>query len=468
MAAASVNVAVGHFGDPWHMPGLAHFHEHMLFLGTKDFPEEGHYERYLAESGGGSNAWTGTEDTNYYFHASEASFPGALEMFSAFFRSPLLSEDATEREMKAVDSEHKNNLPADQWRGFQLLKSLADPSHELAKFGTGHYETLTSRAAGEEPGPDVEARLDPRVVDACFPKQGRDAVAELKAFNARHYHAKNLKLAVVSRRPLKEMKGLVEQHFSAVPAEPPAELKATNAAANGFFPFAERLARRVDVVPVREMRRVEILYPAPPVPGWRESHVYRLFSHVLGHEGSHSLHAALRRKGWARSFSAGYALSIQDCIAFKVSAELTKEGEAHLDEVIDLMFRWVARARELDVATLGRIYEEEQTLNQMSFDWTERSAPEDVASGVANNLEYYPPDLVLLRPRVAAFFDEAGAKKIQAGLAPEHAVLVVTRKPSGAGAEDASAAAAEEEEKRRVFPLEIPLKQVISMLATVL
>jgi len=35
-AAASVCIHTGHFSDPPTMPGLAHFHEHMLFLGCLD------------------------------------------------------------------------------------------------------------------------------------------------------------------------------------------------------------------------------------------------------------------------------------------------------------------------------------------------------------------------------------------------------------------------------------------------
>jgi len=52
---------------------------------------------------------------------------------SAFFKTPLLSVDAVERKMRAVDSEHKNNLPAENWRTFQLLKSLADKKHTFSK-----------------------------------------------------------------------------------------------------------------------------------------------------------------------------------------------------------------------------------------------------------------------------------------------------------------------------------------------
>ena len=33
-AACSVEIGVGHFSDPAELPGLAHFLEHMLFMGT--------------------------------------------------------------------------------------------------------------------------------------------------------------------------------------------------------------------------------------------------------------------------------------------------------------------------------------------------------------------------------------------------------------------------------------------------
>lgn len=38
--AGSIHINSGHFQDPAHRPGLAHFHEHMLFLGTEKYPNE--------------------------------------------------------------------------------------------------------------------------------------------------------------------------------------------------------------------------------------------------------------------------------------------------------------------------------------------------------------------------------------------------------------------------------------------
>ena len=51
-------------------------------------------------------------------------------------------QEATEREMKAVDSENSKNLQNDMWRKLQLLKSFAHENNPWRKFGTGNLETL--------------------------------------------------------------------------------------------------------------------------------------------------------------------------------------------------------------------------------------------------------------------------------------------------------------------------------------
>ena len=48
-SGVAVNVGVGSFSDPDEFPGLAHFLEHMLFMGTKKFPDENYFEVKLNE-----------------------------------------------------------------------------------------------------------------------------------------------------------------------------------------------------------------------------------------------------------------------------------------------------------------------------------------------------------------------------------------------------------------------------------
>jgi len=67
IAAACIDVGVGSLSDPPELNGLAHFLEHMLFMGTEKYPEENSYAEYLSDNGGRFNAYTALENTNYYF-----------------------------------------------------------------------------------------------------------------------------------------------------------------------------------------------------------------------------------------------------------------------------------------------------------------------------------------------------------------------------------------------------------------
>ena len=58
-AATALLVNAGSYHDPPHLQGLAHFLEHMLFLGTESFPVENAYDKFLSQHGGDDNAYTG-------------------------------------------------------------------------------------------------------------------------------------------------------------------------------------------------------------------------------------------------------------------------------------------------------------------------------------------------------------------------------------------------------------------------
>ncbi|KAF8049490.1 hypothetical protein N665_2199s0001 [Sinapis alba] len=102
--AASMNVSVGSFSDPEGLDGLAHFLEHMLFYASEKYPEEDSYTKYISEHGGRRNGYTSRENTNYHFDINTDSFDEALDRFAQFFIKPLMSADATMREINAVDS----------------------------------------------------------------------------------------------------------------------------------------------------------------------------------------------------------------------------------------------------------------------------------------------------------------------------------------------------------------------------
>ena len=120
-SCAALNVHVGAALDPKPFFGLAHFLEHMLFMGTEKYPSENEYAEFISNNGGYDNAWTNLTDTNYHFECSNEAFGEALDRFAQFFVCPLLGDSQTEREMKAVDSEYNMDLQSDTWRKINLV-----------------------------------------------------------------------------------------------------------------------------------------------------------------------------------------------------------------------------------------------------------------------------------------------------------------------------------------------------------
>ncbi|MDP7316892.1 MAG: insulinase family protein, partial [SAR324 cluster bacterium] len=127
--SASLVVGVGSMADPPERQGLTHFLEHMLFLGTKKYPDAGSYQEFIATHDGFSNAYTAETLTNYFFEVSGDHLEEALDRFSQFFVAPLFNSALVERELKAVGAEHSKNILNDHRRIAQVRREVYAPAH---------------------------------------------------------------------------------------------------------------------------------------------------------------------------------------------------------------------------------------------------------------------------------------------------------------------------------------------------
>lgn len=67
-------IRVGCFSDPPELEGLAHFLEHMVFMGSAKYPDENGFDKLMSKNGGSSNASTDCERTKFYFEVQRKSF----------------------------------------------------------------------------------------------------------------------------------------------------------------------------------------------------------------------------------------------------------------------------------------------------------------------------------------------------------------------------------------------------------
>lgn len=79
-AALDVNVGTALDPKPWY--GLAHFLEHMLFLGNEKYPGENEYGDFMQKAGGRRNGFTTLTNTNIHFDCAPQAFNEALDRFA--------------------------------------------------------------------------------------------------------------------------------------------------------------------------------------------------------------------------------------------------------------------------------------------------------------------------------------------------------------------------------------------------
>jgi len=394
-AAAALDVSIGSRHDPPEYRGLAHFLEHMLFLGTRKYPEAGAYQRYIQQHGGSNNASTGYEHTNFFFEIDRGHLEGALDRFAQFFVAPLFNETRVDRERHAVDSEYRTRLRSDGSRSWDAIKQAFNPRHPLSRFSIGSLQTLRNRPPGA-------------------------LRAALIRFWKAHYSADRMTLVVYGAEALDTLEGWVAARFRAVPR---------GAGGEGDDRVAEPLFRpgslpaRVEITPLRDLRSLTLYFPMPPVLELYRVKPTLYLSNILGHEGKGSLLSALKAKGWADGVSAGLGFSARDASLYRIRIRLTAAGLEHLPEITGRVFELVAKIRTGGLER-WRFLEQSKLLD-LGFRFQERVSPVGYAVEVARNLHLYPPADVLVGPYRLDDPDAAVVERFVGYLKPENLLAVV-------------------------------------------
>ncbi|XP_041865501.1 insulin-degrading enzyme-like [Melanotaenia boesemani] len=398
-SSAALDVHIGSLSDPENLSGLAHFCEHMLFLGTQKYPKENEYGQFLSEHGGSSNAFTSGEHTNYFFDVSHEHLQEALDRFAQFFLCPLFDESCKDRELNAVDSEYDKNLKNDVRRLFQLHKTTANPNHPFSKFGTGNKLTLETRPS----------------------EDGIDVRQELMKFHSAYYSSNLMGLCVLGRESLDELTSMVVRLFSDV------ENKNVPIPEFPEHPFQEsQLKQLYKVVPVKDIRKLNVTFPIPDIQKYYKSGPGRYLGHLIGHEGPESLFSELRSKGWVDTLAAGQKEGAKGFMFFTIKMDLTEEGLLHVEDIIFHMFQYIQKLR-----TEGPqewVFEECKDLRKIAFRFKDKERPRGYTSSVAGQIHYYPLEEALAGEYLLEDFRPDLIKMLLNKLRPENLRVTVVSK----------------------------------------
>ncbi|MEN5034889.1 pyrroloquinoline quinone biosynthesis protein PqqF [Pseudomonas sp. TWI929] len=185
-SAAALRVHAGSHDAPGKWPGLAHFLEHLFFLGTPRFPLDDGLMRYVQALGGLVNASTRERTTDFFFEVPPSALAGGLERLCQMLAEPDLAIERQRREREVIHAEFiawSRNPQAQQQ--FALLQAVA-PGHPLGAFHAGNRHTLALQ-------------------DAAFQQA-------LGGFHQRFYQGGQIVLSLCGPQPLDVLEQLGRQH----------------------------------------------------------------------------------------------------------------------------------------------------------------------------------------------------------------------------------------------------------------
>ena len=344
----TVSINTGSYSNPDGYDGLAHFLEHMLFMGSKKYPDENHFNTRLNELGGSSNAYTDTTETVYYFNVYDNGLNEILDIFSRFFIDPLFDPDSVSREINAVDSEHKKNIHKDYWKKFQLMLYLTNPDSKTNQFITGSANTLNK--------PDI-----------------RDKVIQ---FYNKYYVAQNISICIGSSQPVEQIQKMISDTFGhIIPSTNHRKLEIEKP----FYSINK--TKSYHLKSLSNIYELSYIWEIPSQEDFTRSKDFTIFESLLTNSSSNSMYFYLKNLGFITSIKSETKYEG----VFIISFNLTKEGFDNIDIIQKVLYECISQIKKVDLKKYAEYY---QKIMEINFNCIEKFQTEDLCNLLAINHHY--------------------------------------------------------------------------------
>ncbi len=359
VSSVSLSVGCGSYEDT--EPGCAHFLEHMLFMGNEKYPDEKYYSFFVSSHNGYCNAYTAGDHTNYYYTIDSNYLEKSLDIFSQFFISPLFSESCLSREMNAVNSEHEKNILDDNWREFQILKTVCFNSDSpFSKFSTGNLETL---------------KLD----------NIRDILIDF--FN-KYYSANIMKLVILySGKDIENIINKTKEYFS--------QIKDKNiiniASERNKLEKHLNTNKLVNIIPVKDKDNISLLFEIKTNQNIKNNNLLHYISYLIDHQGTYTLYDHLYKNCLIDTMYSMEECSFENCSIFGIKFKLN--NNTNIDDIIDAYFKYMLLLKDsLYDNKILELLKEIKFINNQKFDNFEISEEGEFVSSISANFINYNTD----------------------------------------------------------------------------
>lgn len=190
-AGVCLRVAAGSHDEPPAYPGLAHFLEHLLFLGSRNYPVDQGLMAFVQRHGGLVNASTQARHTDFVCELPAELLQPALTRLLDMLCQPLLDIDAQLREREVLHAEYQARSQDVNCRIDHALGQALAVDHRCSDFLAGDRNTLL-------------------VESEAFQQA-------LRAYHQRHYQAGHMCLSLVGPQAPEQLLDIAEALLGPLP-----------------------------------------------------------------------------------------------------------------------------------------------------------------------------------------------------------------------------------------------------------
>jgi len=361
----TVSVNVGQLQDPEDVPGLAHFLEHMLFMGSEKYPEENYFSNFIQKNNGYNNAFTSNENTTYFFTIDTSVFEQALDALSQFFKSPLISKESLSKEIDAVNSEHIKNIPNDFRRFYQVFKAVSNENSEMRKYGCGTKESLSKKFTSESGEIDYDKMRE-----------------ELINFYNRYYTTENIKIVTVSNLNTETQKKIIKENFNSIQKKE----KYVIPKYKQFFSVSNpNCFNQIHIKSFDDIEQLMLIWHFPT--DLVKNKFYKFFIlDLFGDEVDKSLTLELYNAGLIIDLQSMNIYNDEYTDTMVVRMNLTDKGLKNYELVIKSVFDYLNTLKEMSFEQFTRLFSDYIQNEKLSFDYRTKIKDDSLALTIIDNL----------------------------------------------------------------------------------
>ena len=356
-SAVSLDVYIGSAEEPKEYQGLAHCLEHVIFLGTKKYPNASEFDNFLNYNNGFSNANTSLDHTNYHYDISNEQLEKSIEIFSEFFIEPLFKEELINKELNSIESEFKLNYRNDNNRMQNLFIFEGYKTSNFNTFINGNLETLQKKEIRDKVIVFFKTKYDPKIMSLC----------------------------VFSNKGIDELKNIVIKYFSRI------KNVNFNKSPKTILYDKNNMGYLYKIIPIKDISYIQFAWIINKSYNsyYKSDPLFYVIS-VLGHESRYSLASYLKKRHYINVLLSSYNVTDDFFTKISIQIKLTDEGYNNINEIIQIVLSYINYLQKEEINK--DFFEETKKISEINFYLDEKKEPIELCEEIANSLTFMKPN----------------------------------------------------------------------------